>query len=225
MDNKFIVNNALLCTKSVKAASKLLKTSERTLWRKIKQYGLDLSRIKLQRTSLSDDDKADILENLFEVVKDNPLRGRPEEVLYYLDGEQYKTHPKYSYIMISNLGRLYNTNINRYLLQTQNDDGYLKISVDGTTKFVHRLVAEAFVANNCTSNNTVEHINGLRTDNRAVNLKWVNMAENITLKYLRYNKHMKFIASLEDILFNNDYSKSYKKDLIFTAVKTHFIRK
>lgn len=62
-----------------------------------------------------------------------------------------------------------------------NRDGYLtvKLCKDGKAlaRVVHRLVAEAFIPN---PNNLseVDHINTIRTDNRAENLRWCSRYEN-----------------------------------------------
>ncbi len=49
---------------------------------------------------------------------------------------------------------------------------------------VHRLVALAWIANP-TNAKEVNHINGVRDDNRAVNLKWVSASENRLHQYRR----------------------------------------
>lgn len=67
----------------------------------------------------------------------------------------------------------------RILAQQKINSGYLiaHLHLDNKRKAftVHRLVAAAFIAG---SGETVNHINGVKTDNRAVNLEWASYTEN-----------------------------------------------
>ena len=94
---------------------------------------------------------------------------------------------------VSNLGRIRSlkrtirANNNPYIkngrvLKTWNFNGYLCANLclngaDNKVK-VHRIVAEAFI-DNPKNKKEVNHINGIRIDNRVENLEWCSHKENI----------------------------------------------
>ena len=90
-------------------------------------------------------------------------------------------------IRVSNMGRIYkigtNTSKNnsKILSCTKSSQGYIRmhVSIDGKiyNKPVHRLVAETFCSNP-DNKLFVDHINAIRADNRASNLRWVTSSEN-----------------------------------------------
>lgn len=88
--------------------------------------------------------------------------------------------------------------------------GYLGVSLskDKVEKSyrVHRLVADAFL-NPVPNKNIVNHINGIKNDNRAENLEWCTDGENVRhalrtgLKEpLKGDKHPSCILSDEDVI-------------------------
>jgi len=70
----------------------------------------------------------------------------------------------------------------RELSPTVHTNGYFRVSAlrkkNRPTFYVHRLVGLAWVPGYCDGLH-INHINGIKTDNRAENLEWVTIAENI----------------------------------------------
>ena len=83
--------------------------------------------------------------------------------------------------LVSDSGQVWSLLRHRALRPTIDRYGYEKVVLckDGKMFYrtVHRLVAQAFIPNpdNLT---TVNHINEDKTDNRAVNLEWMSIADN-----------------------------------------------
>lgn len=63
------------------------------------------------------------------------------------------------------------------LSRTTKDNGYQTVSIDGKSEYLHRIVAEAFYGEPGYGME-VDHLNGVRDDNRSSNLEWVTSKEN-----------------------------------------------
>lgn len=91
--------------------------------------------------------------------------------------KRIELNPKYE---VSNFGRVRSPN--KILNQTLDHNGYYYISIREGSKIhkikTHRLVALAFTPNPLNKE-TVNHINGIKTDNRVENLEWATRQENI----------------------------------------------
>lgn len=83
--------------------------------------------------------------------------------------------------LVSDSGQVWSLYRNRALTPTIDRYGYEKVALRKNGKnhprTIHRLVAQAFVPNPHNLP-TVNHINECKTDNRAVNLEWMSVADN-----------------------------------------------
>ncbi len=82
---------------------------------------------------------------------------------------------------VSNLGNIKNAK-GRLLKQGLCLQGYCKINLTMNNKYkthrVHRLIAEAFIEN-IDNKPYINHINGIKSDNRIENLEWCTAKDNI----------------------------------------------
>lgn len=101
----------------------------------------------------------------------------------YLQDELWKDIPHYEgRYLVSNYGRVFSLLTHKIMATRLNNDGYEVICLNpekGKRKSerVHRLVALAFIPNP-NGYPEVNHINGIRNDNRAINLEWMTHEQN-----------------------------------------------
>lgn len=94
-----------------------------------------------------------------------------------LENEYWKVYKDTNY-EISNYGRV--KNLKTMIIKTGNlrDDGYMNISINSKNLLLHRVVVETFIRP-LKENEYVDHINGVKTDNRLENLQIVSHQENM----------------------------------------------
>lgn len=83
---------------------------------------------------------------------------------------------------VSDLGRIRNVAAKRFLKGAVNSEGYLWVTLrhrgKDVSKAIHRLVAEYFIPNP-DNLPEVNHIKGIKTDNRAGELEWCTKEHNL----------------------------------------------
>jgi hypothetical protein len=102
--------------------------------------------------------------------------------------EIWKDIPGYNGYKVSSYGRVMGKRGN--ILSTSYDKkGYEYVKISPIRKVVHRLVAISFI-NNPYNKEQVNHLNGVKNDNRVQNLEWATQSENMQHAYRNgLNKH------------------------------------
>lgn len=102
-----------------------------------------------------------------------------------LQGEEWKQIDSQGKYYISTYGRVksYQGRQARILKPYTNQGGYLRVDIKTEyrrTYLVHQLVGLAFIPNdNPEEKDTIDHIDGNKTNNKVDNLRWLSRADNI----------------------------------------------
>ena len=112
--------------------------------------------------------------------------GRRQSSYYILSeitdnpNEVWKQHPIYTDWEFSSLGQVRNTKTKKFYGYGQKaSDGYYSIAINNDVRLkVHRGVMQAFNPIDNPEMFVVDHINGIRSDNRIDNLRWVWQHDN-----------------------------------------------
>lgn len=121
---------------------------------------------------------------------------------------------------VSNMGNvksfLRNTQDGYMLKLTHDKDGYLLVSLGRKYRVkVHRLVMQTFVENP-SNKSDVNHINGIKDDNRVENLEWSSHSEN--------QLHSFRIGLNKNIGTNHYYNLLSEEDVVNIFKKSHTLK-
>lgn len=87
--------------------------------------------------------------------------------------------------MVSDIGTVYSKISNKLLSPGDNGNGYLYVQLclgeKRVNRYIHKLVAEAFIEKPSDEYTDVHHLNHCKTDNRVENLRWITRTEHISL--------------------------------------------
>jgi ribosomal protein S8 len=172
------------CNKSQKSSDFLKSKVKRKLCKKC-FYNLYIKKQEIKELVLSDGEIYLDIDNYYIITSNGRVFLKPIDSIRKNGWEQKRGY--------------------RELKQTKNHKGYYTVRINKVPKTIHRLVAINFIPN--PENKTqVNHINGIKSDNRVENLEWNTASENI--------KHAVMLGLINTIkvdcfLLNGDFFKKY----------------
>lgn len=127
--------------------------------------------------------------------------------------QQYRICPEYPRYAVSANGDCYNTVTKRILPVHKCVNGYTRVTVyspatgDYAEVMTHKLVALCWVMKNITNPKctSINHINGIRSDNRAQNLSWCTPKYNLEDAKRRTKSIKPIIGRVRDIVTGEIY--------------------
>lgn len=102
-------------------------------------------------------------------------------------------------------GQVWSYKSSQFLTPLIDKDGYYKVSLslDGIQKqfFIHRLVAQTYLPN-LDNKPTVDHLNGIITDNHINNLQWATYSEQNLNQHWQKKRRKPVLCKETDIQYN-----------------------
>jgi DNA-binding CsgD family transcriptional regulator len=146
------------------------------------------------------------------------------------DYKVIKDFPNYA---ITRDGEVFSFRNNIKLKSTINSDGYMKVNLcnkfSRKTIKIHRLIAEYYI-DNVNNYPQVNHINGIKTDNRVENLEWCTSSQNAKHAFINKlrispfgEKHSKAKLTESEVLEIRNSSLSQKELSILYNVEPNTI--
>jgi hypothetical protein len=137
--------------------------------------------------------------------------------------EEWKKTIHNNLYSVSNLGRVRNDKTGRILKPRPDNKGYCRANLQGKDFKVHRLVAECFIPNGDPENKVqVNHIDGIKSNNKVVNLEWCDNKYNVEHSFLTGMRDHLIKITNDDIINIRENSLNYKEVmLIYGLSQSH----